>query len=34
MLVSHKEIHTKAFSDQVTNIEPKNYIKTQPSSKP
>ena len=34
MLVSHQKVHTKTSSDQVTNIEPKNETKTQPSSKP
>ena len=33
-LVSHQNVHTKTSSDQVTNIEPKNEIKTQLSSKP
>ena len=30
-LVSHQKIDTKTSSDQVTNIEPKNYTKTHPS---
>ena len=34
MLVSHQKVHTKTSSDQVTDIEPKNETKTQPSSKP
>ena len=31
---THRKIHTKTSSDQVTNVEPKNYAKTQPSSEP
>ena len=33
-LVSHQKVHTKTSSDQVTNIEPKDYTKTHPSSEP
>ena len=33
-LIPHQKVHTKTSSDQVTNIEPKNYTKTHPSSEP
>ena len=34
ILVSHRKIHTKTSSDQVTNVESKNETKIQPSSEP
>ena len=33
-LIPHQKVHTKTSSDQVTNIELKNYTKTHPSSEP
>ena len=33
-LIPHQKVHTKISSDQVTNVEPKNETKIQPSSEP
>ena len=33
-LIPHQKVHTKISSNQVTNVEPKNETKIQPSSEP